>query len=284
MKLAIVTDSTCDWSSEEYEMNDVAMIPLKILVDNEEFLDQTEISSEEFYDRMNASEAIPSTSQPSPGDFIEVFSSLVDAGYDAILSMHIASPLSGTYQSAGIAAQSIDIPVEVFDSRNVSSSLGLLVKAACEMRDEGMALDEIMQRLDALASKTHLYLVPENTDNLVKGGRIGKEQAQGAAMLNIKLMFSLDEDGHLSSYDKVKGMKGATKRFVEIAQHHQKEMGPLKIRFMQARNTEEVENLREALDEAQVEYEAIAVDTCGATVATHTGIGVVGFGITSAQW
>lgn len=282
MKLAIVTDSTCDWTDEEYAANKVTMIPLTIMVDEETFLDQEEISSEEFYDRMIASEKMPSTSQPSPGFFTEVFSGLIDEGYDAILSMHIAPVLSGTMQSATIAAQGFDIPIATFDSKGATSCLGLLVQKACELRDAGASLDDIVAQLEHISARTRLYLSPDNTDNLVKGGRLTEEQAQGVTMLNIKLIFALDEEGRLYSYDKVKGSKGVIKRFVEIVEAHAKEEGRVRVRFMHARNRSEIDALIKALDESGVDYEAVAVDSCGATVATHTGVGVIGFAVSPA--
>lgn len=282
MKLAIVTDSTCDWSEEEYISRNVTMIPLKIVVGEESFLDQKEISSEEFYDRMIASEKVPSSSQPSPGYFTEFFTSLVEQGYDAIISIHLSPILSGTIQSARIAAEGFDIPIVPFDSKNATSGLGLVVQRACELRDAGKSFDEIVSDLENFTGRTHLYLSPDNTENLVKGGRLTEEQAHGVTMLNIKLIFKLDDEGRLYSYDKVKGNKGVIKRFVEIVKSHAEKEGRVRIRFMHARNQNEVDNFIKALDESGVDYEAAAIDACGATVATHTGVGVIGFGISPA--
>lgn len=279
MSIAIVTDSTCDWSPEEYRRRNVVMVPLKIQVGKETLLDQVELPSEEFYDRMIAADAIPMTSQPSPGDFATVYERLAGEGYDAVVSIHLAPVLSGTLASAEMAARDANIPVAAIDSKNASSSLGLLVEKACVLRDGGASLDEIADALRTAASKTRLYLAPDSTDNLVKGGRISEEQAQGATMLNIKLVFALDGDGRLANLDKVKGSKGIVKRFVEAAKAHADEYGPLKLRFMHARNAPDVEKLIEALTASGVEFEVAGIDSCGATVATHAGIGVIGMAV-----
>ncbi|WP_139652743.1 DegV family protein [Raoultibacter phocaeensis] len=279
MSIAIVTDSTCDWSLEEYERRNVVMVPLTIQVGEASLLDQVELVSEDFYDRMIASDEIPLTSQPSPGAFAAVYERLAEEGFDAIVSLHLAPVLSGTLASAEMAAEAVDIPVVAIDSKNASSSLGLLVEKACVLRDEGATFEEIAEVLRRAAAKTHLYLAPDSTDNLVKGGRISPEQAQGAAMLNIKLVFALDEDGRLVNLDKVKGAKGVIKRLVEAAQLHAEAYGPLKLRFMHARNGSEVEKLIEALREAGIEFEVAGIDACGATVATHAGIGVIGMAV-----
>ncbi|WP_303202764.1 DegV family protein [Raoultibacter timonensis] len=283
MNIAIVTDSTCDWSPEEYEQNNVVMVPLKIQVGEQTLLDQLELPSEEFYDRMLAASEIPMTSQPSPGDFVAVYERLAGEGFDAVVSLHLAPVLSGTLASAEMAAKNVDIPVAAIDSKNATSSLGLLVEKACRMRDGGAEFSAIVSALEAATEKTHLYLAPESTDNLVKGGRITEEQAQGAAMLNIKLVFALDETGRLVNLDKVKGSKGIIKRFVEAAVAHAEEYGPLRLRFMHARNGGEVEKLIDALEAEGIEFEVAGIDSCGATVATHAGIGVIGMAVSPAN-
>ncbi|MEG0375998.1 MAG: DegV family protein, partial [Raoultibacter sp.] len=127
------------------------------------------------------------------------------------------------------------------------------------------------------------FIAPESTDNLVKGGRLSEEQAQGAAMLNIKLVFTLDCDGRLVAFDKVKGSKGVIKKFVETAATYAEEYGTLAIRIMHARNQGEVDKLVDALREEKIDFELIGIDACGATVATHTGIGVIGLAIMPAK-
>lgn len=283
MKIAIVTDSTCDWSPEEYERGNVVMVPLKIQVGEESLLDQIELSSEEFYDRMLAASDIPMTSQPSPGDFAAVYDRLAEEGYECAVSIHLAPVLSGTLASAEMAAKDARIPVTVIDSKHATSSLGLLVERACRMRDEGASFDDIVAAVKKAASATYLYLAPDSTDNLVKGGRISEEQAQGAAMLNIKLVFTLDGDGRLENLDKVKGSKGIVKRFVEAAAAHAQACGPLRLRFMHARNAADVEKLIEALEGAGIDFEVAGIDSCGATVATHAGIGVIGMAVSPAN-
>ncbi|MEG0323408.1 MAG: DegV family protein, partial [Raoultibacter sp.] len=246
-------------------------------------LDQVELTSEEFYDRMEASAGIPMTSQPSPGDFIEVYNRLAEEGAEAIISLHLAPMLSGTFASAEMAAKSVSVPVAVIDSKNASSSLGLLAGKACAMRDAGETFEAIVGAVRSDTAKTHLFIAPESTDNLVKGGRLSEEQAQGAAMLNIKLVFTLDCDGRLVAFDKVKGSKGVIKKFVETAATYAEEYGTLAIRIMHARNQGEVDKLVDALREEKIDFELIGIDACGATVATHTGIGVIGLAIMPAK-
>lgn len=283
MKLAIVTDSTCDWTLEACQKADVRCVPLKISVGERTLVDQIELDAEGFYDLMQESEAMPQSSQPAPHDFSEVFKQLADEGYEKIVSLHIASVLSGTMQSAQLAAETSPIPVHVVDSRNVSSGMGLMLSRACEMRDAGAGAAEIVGELERMASKTRLFIAPDTMDNLLKGGRVTEEQATGAALLNIKLVFTLDERGALVNYDKVKGSKGIVRLLTDVLSEMAENEGPLKVRFLSCRNEKLVSKIASSLEEAGVPFEHDGTDSCGATIATHLGLGAVGLGVVPAS-
>lgn len=283
MKLAIVTDSTCDWTLEACRKADVRCVPLKISVGERTLVDQVELDAEGFYDLMQESEAMPQSSQPAPHDFSEVFKQLADEGYEEIVSLHIASVLSGTMQSAQLAAETSPIPVHVVDSRNVSSGMGLMLSRACEMRDAGAGAAEVVEELERMASKTRLFIAPDTMDNLLKGGRATEEQATGAALLNIKLVFTLDERGALVNYDKVKGSKGIVRLLTDVLAEMAENEGPLKVRFLSCRNEKLVSKIASSLEEAGVPFEHDGADACGATIATHLGLGAVGLGVVPAS-
>lgn len=147
VKIAIVTDSTCDWALDEFARRNVEMVPLKICFSNESFADQIEISTDEFYDRMIDAVDLPSTSQPSPHDFAKLFERLAEEGYEGAVCLHIALPLSGTPQVAGIAGADAPLDVRVIDTRCATAPLGLMVDAACELRDSGASLDDMCEKL-----------------------------------------------------------------------------------------------------------------------------------------
>lgn len=275
-KIALVTDSTCDWDFQEYERRGVTMIPLKICVGGESFKDQYEIGTEEFYDRMIAAEELPTTSQPSPHDFAEVFENLAAQGYEGVLCMHIAAPLSGTVQSAEIAAGMASIPVKVIDPAHVTASLGLIVDAACNLRDAGVAsLDELHERMVAYCKKTRIVLIPATLDNLVRGGRFPKEAAEQLGLLNVRMILTLDETGAVTPFDKAKGTKGALARCVKFAEDIAGEYGSVRVRFVHTRALDTVEKLKAGLADAGVCYIDGGTTNVGATVATHLGMGAV---------
>lgn len=178
VKIAIVTDSTCDWALDEFARRNVEMVPLKICFSNESFADQIEISTDEFYDRMIDAVDLPSTSQPSPHDFAKLFERLAEEGYEGAVCLHIALPLSGTPQVAGIAGADAPLDVRVIDTRCATAPLGLMVDAACELRDSGASLDDMCEKLVAFRDATCTVLVPDSLDNLVRGGRFPEEAAK----------------------------------------------------------------------------------------------------------
>lgn len=137
MGFAIMSDSTVDWTLEECAARQVVLVPLNIEIDGEVLRDQTEISTEDFYGRMFAAEHLPKTSQPSPHEFAEAFGTLAKEGYGQVVVLTIASVLSGTYQSACLAAADAGIEVRVVDTHNASAGMGLVLRRACDLRDSG---------------------------------------------------------------------------------------------------------------------------------------------------
>lgn len=283
MKIAIVTDSTCDWKFEEYAARNVEMVPLKIQVDGESFADQIEISTEQFYDRMIAAENLPTTSQPSPMDFARVFERLAAEGYEGAVCLHIAAPLSGTPQSASIAAADAPLDVRVLDTRCTTAELGLLVDYACDLRESVASLDEMCAALNEFRNVERVVLVPEDLTNLVRGGRFPEEAAKQAGMLGIRMLLTLDEaEGKVGVIGKAKGSKGVVREVAAYIGRYAAEHGTVQLRFIHCRNMKLIEALRDALREAAVDFEVVSIDSCGATIATHLGMGAIGVAMAPA--
>lgn len=285
MKFAIVVDSTCDFTQEEYENLNIHMIPLSVLVDGETFKDQTEISSEKFYERMATAENLPQSSQPTPYEFEQLFNSLSEQGYDGVISMHIAGVLSGTIESARIAAKEVSIDVRVVDAMRAgaTASMALVVEQICKMRDEGATLDEAETKAKELFDKAEFLVAPETLENLLKGGRLSADQVKNASLLNIKPIFSFNEKGILMAYGKAKGMRGVIKTFVEEVEKRTTEQGTLRLRFCHSGNIKPIEDMKQALGDANIEYVDGGICPCGAIIATHLGPGALGVGILPAN-
>lgn len=273
MSIAIVTDSTSDLTAEEYESLRIHMVPLSIEVDGVLYKDQREISSEAFYDAMIAAENLPKTSQPAPLDFMELYKSLEANGCTHIFSFHIAGTLSGTVESALMAAQEVSVPVTVVDSCGTTVSLALLLKEVCALRDAGKSAEEIHAAAQKTIAQTKTYLVPLELDNLLKGGRLSEAEVTQANVLNIKPIFTFTETGTLAAHSKAKGMSGAVKQCVKDITARTEEAGVQRIRFCHVRNEEAVEQIRTLLAKEGIDVVDEGVGPCGATIATHVGIG-----------
>lgn len=284
MSFAIAVDSTADLTKDEYASWGITVVPLSIEVDGDIFVDQVDLTNTEFYERMQAAENLPKSAQPTPLKFEQTFTALnASDDIEGVISLHIADVLSGTYQSATIGGEQATGEVRVINSYNASAGLGLLVKLAKELRDQNVALDEAVARINQAITEVRFVVAPDTLDNLLKGGRLAAEEAQQITALNIKPIFSFNEKGVLVAHGKARGMNGVIKSYVEEVQQMTEENGKLQLRFCHTGNEAAVEKLKKALDEAGVIYEDAGTCECGATVATHLGLGAIGMGIMPCQ-
>lgn len=244
MSFAITVDSTADLTSDEYASWDITVVPLSIEVDGEVFVDQVDLTNAEFYQRMQAAENLPKSSQPTPLMFEQTFTALnAPEDSEGVLSLHIADVLSGTYQSAVVGADQAKGEVRVINSYNASAGLGLLAKLAKELRDQGLSLDETVTRINQAIKEVRFIVAPDTLDNLLKGGRLAAEEAQQITALNIKPIFSFNEKGVLVAHGKARGMNGVIRAYIEEIQQMTEEYGTLQVRFCHTGNEAAVEKL-----------------------------------------
>jgi len=198
MAVKIVTDSTSDITSDLAQKLGITVVPLTVSFGHESFLDRVDITTDEFYRRLAKESAFPTTTQPAPGAFIEVYDRLAKET-DEILTIVISSKLSGTYQSATNAKNMVGnkCHIEVIDSAKVAMGLGLIVIAAAEAALSGASLDEVMAAVNTRIPRSHLVIYFETLQYLAKGGRIGKAKGLLGAMLSIKQILTL-KDGEIA--------------------------------------------------------------------------------------
>jgi DegV family protein with EDD domain len=184
----IVTDSASDLPQDVVDRLGIAVVPLTIRFGDEEFVDREELSAEQFYERMEASEELPATAAPSPGKFAAAFRRLKDEGADSIVCIDMSEELSATIQSARTAAKEVEgmVDVVVVDSKSITSGLAVQVIEAAEMAADGRTPDDIVARCADLASRTRIFGGLDTLENLKKGGRIGGAQAMIGGLLSIK--------------------------------------------------------------------------------------------------
>ncbi|MBM7094574.1 DegV family protein [Bacillus sp. H-16] len=201
-KVKIVTDSTSDLPKEMMDELAVTVVPLSVTVDGESYIDGVDITPDEFLNKLVASENIPQSSQPSAGSFAEVYDRLGEDGSD-ILSIHMTSGMSGTYNSARTASTMTDSEVTVVDSGFISLALSFQVREAAKMAMEGASLEQIKDRIEKIKKTSSLYIMVDTLEYLSKGGRIGRGKALMGSLLKIKPVASL-ADGVYTPVTKVR--------------------------------------------------------------------------------
>ncbi|WP_433742719.1 DegV family protein [Falsibacillus pallidus] len=272
--IKIVTDSTVDLTKEEIEEWGISVIPLSISINNETYLDRVEITPKTFLEKMKNSKELPKSSQPPIGKFVEMYDHLGSDG-SQILSIHMTGNMSGTVRTAESAAEMSKASVTVVDSRFITRGLAFQVLEAAKMANDGYSMENILERLKTIRESTHLYVVVDTLENLVKGGRIGKGKALLGSLLHIKPIASL-EGGEYSPVSKVRSysqvVKFLSKQFVnDIAGKTIKAAA-----IMHADNMELAQALKSKIMEA-TGYEDVYIDDTTPIISTHTGPGAIGF-------
>lgn len=204
--IRIVTDSTSDLSADRAAALGVEVLPLSVHFGEESFQDGVDITKEEFYARLEQAETLPTTAQIPPETFIKTFERLTAQG-DQVLGIFLSSAMSGTYQSAMIARDIVgEERIAVVDSQTVTFALGLLVEAACLLRDQGLSLEELRAQVEALAGRVRLLAVVDTLKYLKMGGRISGAAAVVGGLLGISPIISI-RDGLVVSVGKGRGRK-----------------------------------------------------------------------------
>lgn len=273
--IRIVTDSTADIPLSVREELGIEMVPLKIHFGDETYLDAVTLQSEQFYEKLSSSAVLPTTSQPSPIEFLDTYKKVIEDPEAEVISIHLSSALSGTYQSAVLAKSMLEdqAKITIVDSKSASYGIGALVVAAARAAREGKNAEEILELIHSLRANFHIYFLVDTLEYLQKGGRIGKASALFGSLLNIKPILSIDEEGEVVAVDKVRGQKKAMARIVELLQ---KDFAGKAIHLQVAHSNalEAARGLRELLEQ-HFEVKSVEYITLGPVIGTHAGPGTV---------
>ena len=206
MAVKIVTDSLSDITEDVAKELGITVVPLYVRFGEEVYKDKVEITTDEFYHKLVHGDVLPTTTQPSPGDFLDVFKKLAKET-DEILVIVVSSVLSGTYQSATQAKSMVEdeCRIEVIDSRKVAMSLGLIVIEAAKAAKAGAGLDKLADMVRGAISRSHLVVYFDTLKYLAKGGRIGRAQGLLGAMLSIKPILTI-KDGEMAPLTRVRSL------------------------------------------------------------------------------
>lgn len=219
-RTVIVTDSTSDIPPAMAKELGIEVVPLTLMFGEEAFRDNVDMTPEQFYERLPRSQQLPTTSQPSPVEYMNVYRGIMERYPDCrILSYHISSGLSGTYQSAVLAKSMLEEEgdsITVVDSLSASYGFGFMVVEAARLAADGKSPDEILSAVESLRKSRKLYFLVDTLEYLQKGGRIGKASAILGTLLNIKPILSIDAEGIIYAVEKVRGRKKAIARMIEL--------------------------------------------------------------------
>lgn len=266
MSVRIIVDSTADTCSAVLEQ--CAIVPMTVTFGDEEFVDGVTISKAEFYDKLVQSKELPTTSQPTPDAFAKAYQEAVDAGQKAVV-LTVSSKLSGTYQSATIAAMDFPGNVYVVDTCSVAIGVGVLAELAVNMAQSGATAEEIAKTITEEREKVRLIAVLDTLEYLKKGGRISKTVAFAGELLSVKPLVCVKE-GEIGMLGKVRGLKQAN---VQL----QKEIEALGVDTAKPVVYGYTGNDDSLLEKYLSEYGTVGNNPChalvGSTIGTHVGPG-----------
>lgn len=274
MRIALVTDSTSDLQARAREMG-VEVVPLYVNFQGKVLKDWLEIKPADIFQGVSAGAAMPTSSQPSPADFKEAYQRALQKA-DHVLSIHISSKLSGTAQSAMLAAQEFPGKITVFDSLAASMGIGMMVERAHEMLSQGADLNQVLVELERIRADNIVRFTLATLEYLKKNGRIGGAQAFLGSLLGIKPILTLKE-GRVEPAGRARGEKKALAEMVDAFKTWG--AGRKKIRVYYLYNTDERElnNFKAAMESTGLPLEVRATSEVGGVISTHAGPGVYGF-------
>ncbi len=280
--IKIVTDIEAGLTPELMERFDIKTMPLWIHFGEESYQEGVNLTRDEFYERLTTTSAFPKTSQASVGQFIELYRPLVEAGHE-ILSIHISSGLSGTYQSAlGAAQQLPEAKISVVDSRLATIAQSMLVWRAAEWVENGLSREEIVTRLQPMIKHMRVFFLVDTLEYLRRGGRIGGAAALLGTLLQVKPILILQE-GLIDTYDKERTRKRALVRLRELVLEVVGGNTGVDLGVVHVLCPDVAEMLAEKLS-AGLKPKRVLVDLMGPGVGAHVGPGMVGVGVYCDEW
>jgi DegV family protein with EDD domain len=215
MTVQIVTDTASDLAPSQAAAANVTIVPLQVLIGGHNYRDRFELQPERFYALMREHKDLPKTSLPAPSEMMAAYKDALARG--PVLGIHVSSALSGTYQGAVIAAQSVSGQIRVFDTLNGSGGTALMVLEAARMAREGASIDAIWQRLEQMRSEMKTLVALHTLENAVRGGRVSPLAGMAAKLLHVKPVVHVDKEGKVVPIDRVRGWTKALDRLLDMA-------------------------------------------------------------------
>lgn len=276
LNVAVVTDSTANIPDNYVDELNIHVIPQILNWEGDTYLDGIDITPSEFYQRLVQAKELPTTSQPSAGQFYEFFGNLAETN-EAIIGVFISEHLSGTIDSALTAAEMMsDYPIEIVDSKSASMGLGFMAMAVARALKDGATYKEAAQLARELIPVTHAIFVVDTLEYLHKGGRIGGAQRLVGSLLSMKPLLHL-EDGRIEPLARIRTKRKAIEKLLDVVASDTEGKGKLHASVIHAAAPEDAEQFKGQVMERLDPVELISTEL-SPVVGTHTGPGLVGMG------
>ena len=277
MKLAVITDSSAYLSAETLQREDLYVLDIPVNIDGEEFVEGVNLTAEEFYQKMAQASELPKTSQPSIAKLDEILTTLKEQGYTHALGLFLSSGISGFYQNIQYMVDDYEgLTIAFPDTLITSAPLGIMVESVFNWRDQGDDFAIIQDKLAIQISHTSAFIMVDDLDHLVKGGRLSNGAAILGNLLSIKPILYFNDQGVIEVYEKVRTEKKATKRLIEIIKEATAS-GQYRVIVIHGNALEKAEELRQHLLESGVATD-ISLATFGSVIGTHLGEGSIALG------
>jgi DegV family protein with EDD domain len=274
-KTAIVTDSTSDIPKDISKKLNITVVPLTVIFEKESFLDDgKDITIGDFYKKIRSVKKLPTTTQPTPKDFIKIYSNILKE-YDSIISIHISKKMSGTINSAELAKK--ELPgkdIEIIDTGYVHLPLGFIAIKAGLLAKEGQSKQEILKTISDLQSKVKVLIIPSTLEYLKKGGRIGKAKGLIASILEIKPILTI-HDGEVSQFKTTRRWNQAKSELIQSMKNMVKNPQNLVVSIGDSDAKEDASEMEERI-KAEFNPKKIYRVDIGVVVGTHLGPGGIG--------
>jgi fatty acid kinase fatty acid binding subunit len=272
---AIVLDSTADLPDAAERFPNWRVVPLYVNFGDESYRDGVDMRADEFYERLRAAPALPTTSQPTPGDFAACYEEL--SSYERVFSIHIASELSGTFGSAGVAAVGLgDGRVRTIDSGVASAAIAMLALAVQRRLDRGTSDEEVDALVERFRRERGLLFTVDTLEFLARGGRIGRARAFAGELMHVKPILTI-VDGEVVPVKRVRGNRKAFQEFVDALDSGTRDEPGLRVGIAHAAAPQRAEEIAKLVRDRRPHAEIEAITGLGAVLGAHAGPGTVGF-------
>ena len=279
MKLAVITDSSAFLQAETLRKEDLFVLDIPVNIDGQEYVEGVNLTAQEFYEKMASASELPKTSQPSIAKLDEILSSLKDRGYTHALGLFLSSGISGFYQNIQYMKDEFEgLTIAFPDTRITSAPLGYMVESVFKWTEQGDSFESILDKVTEQIENTSAFIMVDDLDHLVKGGRLSNGAAILGNLLSIKPILYFNDQGVIEVYEKVRTEKKATKRLVEIVKEVTAD-GNYQITVIHGNAPQKAADLRQLLVDGGVATD-ISIATFGSVIGTHLGEGSIALGYT----